>query len=429
MGATVMRVYLLGGVEEDQVDGVAERIADTLLDLGFNADGHDDGSVQALIAVTPGDLPDDYDAEGLVRHLDAIGAASVVIPRPAQPDPTPSEQPDDPKTESKYLASEPVMPNMPEAESRVRKPAHNEQQGEEEARADDEALNSSGPACEARSETQADNSTYYCTRPAGHSGQHVAADAHKVVARWPAPDAPEVADPAHAPDCAIAEAGGRHGCTCEVAERPPEDTEEAPSRALGFNPWCCIECGPVPADEIDAIGGEHDYRHVIGHPEHEEPEAFRIDLSEWHLRAPAQPDTEGEDYVEREFWLLHCNSTIFDHLEVATRAPTPQPDTKGEGQAVFVSALDEKDHELLRDLANASPEASIIDLLVTEHAELLARVNRAPAPPQPPVSSEEDREVVRDWLKVLHSPPGLPAAIQAVLTDATTLASQHRGDR
>jgi len=86
MGATVMRVYLLGGVEEDQVDGVAERIADTLLDLGFNADGHDDGSVQALIAVTPGDLPDDYDAEGLVRHLDAIGAASVVIPRPAQPD-------------------------------------------------------------------------------------------------------------------------------------------------------------------------------------------------------------------------------------------------------------------------------------------------------------------------------------------------------
>lgn len=247
------------------------------------------------------------------------------------------------------------MPNMPEAESRVRKPAHNEQQGEEEARADDEALNSSGPACEARSETQADNSTYYCTRPAGHSGQHVAADAHKVVARWPAPDAPEVADPAHAPDCAIAEAGGRHGCTCEVAERPPEDTEEAPSRALGFNPWCCIECGPVPADEIDAIGGEHDYRHVIGHPEHEEPEAFRIDLSEWHLRAPAQPDTEGEDYVEREFWLLHCNSTIFDHLEVATRAPTPQPDTKGEGQAVFVSALE---HGSVRNAERAThPDA------------------------------------------------------------------------
>lgn len=168
------------------------------------------------------------------------------------------------------------------------------------------------------------------------------------------------------------------------------------------------------------------------------PDPFHDDPEE----APSRVDTRGRvdqlaDWLyggPQDRWsyetMLRRKNRAAEILQFtdALRAPA-QPDTKGEGQAVFVSALDEKDHELLRDLANASPEASIIDLLVTEHAELLARVNRAPAPPQPPVSSEEDREVVRDWLKVLHSPPGLPAAIQAVLTDATTLASQHRGDR
>ena len=168
-----------------------------------------------------------------------------------------------------------------------------------------------------------------------------------------------------------------------------------------------------------------------------------------HHDTQAEAIDAGRQYVEREFWLQtcaacsralslgqftghqcpYCNSTIFDHLEVATRAPTPQPDTKGEGQAVFVSALDEKDHELLRDLANASPEASIIDLLVTEHAELLARVNRAPASPQP-VASEEDREVIRHLLR--DGGNGVPAAgpLIRILTDSEALAqyAKERGE-
>lgn len=157
------------------------------------------------------------------------------------------------------------------------------------ADADDDALNSTGPACDARSPQQPDGSTYYCTRDAGHSGIHAAANAQEVVCRWPAPEA------------------------------------------------------------------------------------------------------------------------------------------EGERDEARADELTEADYELLRDLANASPEASIIDLLVTEHAELLARVNRAPASPQP-VASEEDQRIVRRMADYEDLRAGRRQPLRRVLTDSETLA-QHAKER
>lgn len=159
-----------------------------------------EGLLERALVFVPKRHPANYTSEPTLREriVEALGYEPAQPSQPSVPDELPS-------TAKESAAASNTEAQDGDVDRGIAPPAF--------ADADDDALNSTGPACEARSPQQPDG-IFYCTRDAGHSGIHVAANAQEVVCRWPATEAEGERDEARAPRRFVLDAGGERTYFC-----------------------------------------------------------------------------------------------------------------------------------------------------------------------------------------------------------------------